>query len=79
MADTNLTLIDEESPLLSSPVEAPKKRRRSPLPKLQIAVVLLLQLCEPLTSQSIYPYINQVCSSDQTSCEIILTRQTARQ
>ena len=32
----------------------------NPLPKLQLAIVLLLQVCEPITSQSIYPYINQV-------------------
>ncbi|KAF7773190.1 hypothetical protein Agabi119p4_5357 [Agaricus bisporus var. burnettii] len=36
------------------------KEKGKGLPKLQIAVVLLLQLCEPLMSQSIYPYINQL-------------------
>ncbi|ESK95906.1 member of major facilitator superfamily multidrug- dha1 sub-family [Moniliophthora roreri MCA 2997] len=39
-----------------------KSRTKSPLPKLQIAIILLLQICEPLTSQSIYPYINQLVS-----------------
>ena len=38
-----------------------KKRPPNPLPKLQLAVLLLLQVCEPITSQSILPYINQVC------------------
>lgn len=50
------TVIDERTPLVDR-----KQRKATPLPKLQIAVILLLQVCEPLTSQSIYPYINQVC------------------
>ncbi|KXN84876.1 hypothetical protein AN958_12006 [Leucoagaricus sp. SymC.cos] len=62
MPSTHSTLVDEETPLLPSSVEAPKKRQPSPLPKFQIAIVLLLQLCEPITSQSIYPYINQLVS-----------------
>jgi hypothetical protein len=67
---TATIVIDEETPLLSPSVvvDAPKKssdvenrhRKRKPLAKLQISVILLLQLCEPLMSQSIYPYINQV-------------------
>ena len=52
--------LDEETPLLNSNTQ--KQRLPTPLPKLQIAIVLLLQVCEPLTSQSIYPYINQVGS-----------------
>ncbi|KAH6909217.1 major facilitator superfamily domain-containing protein [Coprinopsis sp. MPI-PUGE-AT-0042] len=49
---------DEETPLL----QKKKVRGRTPLPKFQIGIVLLLQICEPLTSQSIYPYINQLVS-----------------
>ena len=41
-------------------LDSQKKRKPNPLPKLQLAVVLLLQVCEPITSQSIFPYINQV-------------------
>lgn len=37
-----------------------KRRQRTPLPKLQIAVLLFFQLAEPITSQCIYPFINQV-------------------
>ncbi|KAF8875920.1 major facilitator superfamily domain-containing protein [Infundibulicybe gibba] len=48
--------IDEETALL-----APAKKS-TPLPKVQIGIVLLLQLCEPITSHSIYPYINQLVS-----------------
>ena len=32
----------------------------TPLPWLQISVILLVQISEPLASQSIYPYIDQV-------------------
>ncbi|OBZ72619.1 Protein ZINC INDUCED FACILITATOR-LIKE 1 [Grifola frondosa] len=34
----------------------------TPLPKLQISILLLLQLAEPITSQCIYPFINQLIS-----------------
>ncbi|KAJ7486967.1 major facilitator superfamily domain-containing protein [Mycena latifolia] len=33
---------------------------RTPLPKRQLAIITLVQICEPLASQSIYPYINQL-------------------
>jgi hypothetical protein len=48
--------INEETTLLSRPERKP----RTPLPKLQLSVIMLIQICEPLASQSIYPYINQV-------------------
>ncbi|KAJ6540829.1 major facilitator superfamily domain-containing protein [Mycena vulgaris] len=35
---------------------------RTPLPKRQLAILMLVQMCEPLASQSIYPYINQLVS-----------------
>ena len=44
---------DEQTALLSD-------RQRTPIPKLQLAVILLLQICEVVTSYSILPYINQV-------------------
>ncbi|KAJ7793679.1 major facilitator superfamily transporter, partial [Mycena olivaceomarginata] len=47
--------VNEETALLSRPVSKP----RTPLPKLQLSVILLIQTAEPLASQSIYPYINQ--------------------
>ncbi|KAK7032726.1 efflux pump azaL [Favolaschia claudopus] len=52
----------EETPLL--PASRPAKRisKRTPLPKLQLSVIMLIQICEPLASQSIYPYINQLIS-----------------
>jgi hypothetical protein len=48
---------DEETPLLH---DGNAPRKGTPLPITQIAVLLLLQLTEPLTSISIRPYINQV-------------------
>ncbi|KAJ7183249.1 major facilitator superfamily transporter [Mycena filopes] len=49
--------INEETALLSRP-----GRKRTPLPTLQLSVIMLVQICEPLASQSIYPYINQLVS-----------------
>ena len=50
--------VDEETPLL----QRKQQKAPTPLPYLQIGIVLLLQLCEPLCSMSIYPYINEVRS-----------------
>lgn len=46
---------DELAPLLS-----PQKKARTPLPKLQLGILLLIQFAEPISSMSIYPYINQL-------------------
>ncbi|KAF8867875.1 major facilitator superfamily domain-containing protein [Infundibulicybe gibba] len=56
----NSGTIDEETTLLPQNSEG----RRSPtrLPKAQIAIVLLLQLCEPVVGRSISPYINKLVS-----------------
>ncbi|KAF8875931.1 major facilitator superfamily transporter [Infundibulicybe gibba] len=51
--------INEETALLAP---AKKQQNPTPLPKVQIGIVLLLQLCEPITSLSVYPYINQLIS-----------------
>ncbi|PBL04236.1 MFS general substrate transporter [Armillaria gallica] len=52
------------TPTSTSTLSSQKRRSRpaTPLPHLQIWVVLVLQICEPITSQSIYPYINQLVS-----------------
>lgn len=34
-------------------------QRRTPLPKFQIFIVLLIQFTEPVTATVIYPFINQ--------------------
>ena len=55
----------EETPLLSDCAQTEDARKTpAPLPKFQIAILLLLQICEPITSQSIYPYINKVRSEN---------------
>ncbi|OAX40526.1 hypothetical protein K503DRAFT_798763 [Rhizopogon vinicolor AM-OR11-026] len=47
----------ETTPLV--PPSASKKPK-IPLPKLQIGIILILQLAEPIASASIFPYINQL-------------------
>lgn len=51
---------EEATPLLR---DGNPPRKETPLPITQIAVLLMLQLTEPITSRSINPYINQVRSS----------------
>ncbi|KAG9313058.1 MFS general substrate transporter [Chiua virens] len=47
---------DERAPLLPPA----SKKPRTPLPKIQLAIILLVQFAEPISSMSIYPYINQL-------------------
>ncbi|KIM71098.1 hypothetical protein PILCRDRAFT_17383 [Piloderma croceum F 1598] len=53
----NTIIADEQTALLTRTVEKP-----TPLPRLQISIVLLLLLAEPITSQCIIPFINQLIS-----------------
>ncbi|KAJ3522303.1 hypothetical protein NMY22_g11950 [Coprinellus aureogranulatus] len=55
-----IEVADEETPLLK---QKQNQKASTPLPKLQIGIILLLQLCEPLCSMSIYPYINELVST----------------
>ncbi|KAF6748560.1 major facilitator superfamily domain-containing protein [Ephemerocybe angulata] len=41
-------------------VEERRKGERTPLPKLQLAVVFLVQFSEPVTAMVIYPFVNQL-------------------
>lgn len=60
----------EETPLLqhsasySHDTEATvtETKKYTPLPKLQIAICLLIQFAEPVTAQCILPFINQLVS-----------------
>lgn len=54
-ADLTNEIVDEHSTLL-----AQDRKKPTPLPKLQISVLLLLQLAEPITSQCILPFISEV-------------------
>lgn len=51
---------DEETALLASPGGKGKLVKPTPLPRLQIFILLLMQLAEPITSNCIFPFINQV-------------------
>lgn len=48
---------DELTPLLPS---TPPQKTRTPLPTVQLGILLLIQFAEPISSMSIYPYINQL-------------------
>ncbi|KAG1880508.1 hypothetical protein C8R48DRAFT_684329 [Suillus tomentosus] len=47
----------ETSPLLH---EATQTKQKTPLPKLQIGILMLVQMAEPIACMSIYPCINQL-------------------
>ena len=51
---------DETRPLLSEDEGSGRPRKPTPLPMGQIAILVVLQLAEPITSHCIYPFINQV-------------------
>ncbi|KAF4614265.1 hypothetical protein D9613_008002 [Agrocybe pediades] len=51
-----MTRVNEQTPLLS----AHGKAHPTPLPRLQFAIVLFLQLAEPLTSNVIFPFAPQM-------------------
>ncbi|TFY69229.1 hypothetical protein EVG20_g3235 [Dentipellis fragilis] len=54
---------DEETPLLRSPSRSSSTqsaRTQTPLPKLQLSLLVFLQMAEPMTSQCIYPFVNQL-------------------
>ncbi|KAI0629468.1 MFS general substrate transporter [Trametes polyzona] len=56
-------VVGETSPLLPAEDERIKKGRKpTPLPKGQIAILMLLGLTEPITSHCIFPFINQLIS-----------------
>ncbi|KAF8199733.1 major facilitator superfamily transporter [Pholiota molesta] len=59
MDGINDTHDDERTPLLDR--QRPKQSR-TPLDKLQIGIILLGTICEPICSQSIYPFINELVS-----------------
>ncbi|THH19232.1 hypothetical protein EW146_g1881 [Bondarzewia mesenterica] len=58
--------LDEQTPLLaasfSDAADTDDLKKPTPLPKGQIAILLLIQMAEPITSQSILPFINQLVS-----------------
>lgn len=81
MANVQQSIIDEQTTLLFDD-HTNRKRRRTPMPKLQLAIVLLLQSCELLVAYSILPYINQVhpvhLCHDLITCSYVLLFQAYR-
>jgi hypothetical protein len=66
--DTNKQSVDEESPLLLSEHESYNRgaygeQKFTPLPKVQMSVISLLLLAEPMCTTCISPFINHVCDS----------------
>ncbi|KAH7920401.1 MFS transporter [Leucogyrophana mollusca] len=51
---------DEETALLSSTCLKHNKKPPTPLPKVQISILLMVGLIEPVSAQCIYPFINQL-------------------
>ena len=47
----------EEEP---APSIEDRKTERTPLPRLQLAIVFLIQFAEPVTATVIYPFVNQL-------------------
>jgi len=53
--------LEEDAPLLDeTQPEDGSKKPRTPLPKVQIGILTLIQFVSPVSAQSIYPYINQL-------------------
>ncbi len=55
--------VDEHTALLDN---GKTQKKPTPLPKLQMFNLMLLQLTEPVTSQCITPFINQVYTISDT-------------
>ena len=58
-----MTASEETTPLLSGDVERSPERaakKETPLPLRQLAIVYLIQFCEPLTGLVIYPFIAEL-------------------
>lgn len=63
MSEIAPTTIDTETtPLLRNEDEAQKfaKRPVTPLPKLQLTLICLIRVVEPICFQLIFPFINQM-------------------
>lgn len=57
---------DEETPLLIKQ-DPPPRPIETPLQWGQLLILLVTLICEPLASQSIYPFITQVLSISRSS------------
>lgn len=53
------TQVDQKSVPIEPPAATQELKLRTPLPKLQLFLVCLIQFAEPLTASVIYPFVNQ--------------------
>ncbi|KAH9948712.1 MFS general substrate transporter [Amylocystis lapponica] len=58
--DLSPQLPSDERPASIEQSETQPSRRETPLPKLQLFILLYLQLAEPVTSTVVYPFVNQL-------------------
>lgn len=70
--------LNDEGSNLTDPLlpEGKKAKKVTPLPKLQIGILLFFQLAEPITSQCIYPFINQVASPLPLEMSLLTTSRS---
>ncbi|KAJ6496298.1 major facilitator superfamily transporter [Mycena sanguinolenta] len=54
--------MDDSEPTERTALLPKPENKTTPLPKLQLGVIMFVQMCEPAASQSIYPYVNQLVS-----------------
>lgn len=59
LAKSSQVVVDEETPLLQ---DGGAPRKPTPLPKIQLFLLLLVRLAEPIASHSISPYISELVS-----------------
>ncbi|KIJ19137.1 hypothetical protein PAXINDRAFT_8490 [Paxillus involutus ATCC 200175] len=60
MTTADADICNDDQALLLPSDSASETKRPTPLPKLQISVLVLSALIEPVASQCIYPFINQL-------------------
>jgi len=60
MASHNDVRSDSDSDRTVEGVIEDCKVERTPLPKLQLAIVFLIQFAEPITALVVYPFVNQL-------------------
>lgn len=59
-SSTASTLVDAPDPCDEADLSRqPQRHSRSTIPRLQLFVVLLIQISEPITATVIYPFVNQ--------------------
>ena len=58
--DTLCEPFDETQPLLNKLSGCPSVPRRAPLPTIQLAVLCLIRLADPIAFTQLFPYVNEM-------------------